>query len=326
MKWFRKSWPYAVLLLLLVVNVTVWFERENIADWWRLRSYSVPSDIQRLAADDTMTDYAKRLFYVNHPSLESKDDFNMHCGDKAEQTAVLGCYHGNRQGIYIYAVTDDRLAGVRQVTAAHEMLHQAYDRLSAKDRAHIDALLENYYTHDLTDQTIKDKLDSYRQQPGVVLVDEMHSIFGTEIRNLPPELEQYYKRYFTDRSKIVDYRDAYQAEFTRRETAVKQYDAQLATLQQQITADKASLQSKMDYLNSKEAEINQDAANHDQSAYQAAVQAYNATVTDYNALLTTTKKLINTYNDIVNQRNAIALQEQQLQQALDSRLATPSTK
>ena len=326
MKWFRKSWPYALLLLLLVVNVTVWLNREDIADWWRLRNYSAPSDIQGLAVDDTMTDYARRLFYVNHPSLESKDDFNMHCGDKAEQTAVLGCYHGNRQGIYIYAVTDDRLAGVRQVTAAHEMLHQAYDRLSAKDRDHIDALLEDYYAHGLTDQSIKDKLDTYKQQPGVVLVNEMHSIFGTEVRNLPPELEQYYKRYFTDRGKIVDYRDAYQAEFTRREAAVKQYDAQLATLQQQITADKALLQSKMDYLNNKETEINQDAANHDQSAYQTAVQAYNATVNDYNALLTTTKGLITTYNNIVNQRNAIALQEQQLQQALDSRLATPSTK
>lgn len=314
------------LAILVIANATVWAQRDAIADWWRLRNYQAPASVVALASDDTMTDYAKRLLYVNRPSLENKQDFNANCVSKAEQTAVLGCYHGNRQGIFIYDVVDPRLAGVQQVTAAHEMLHQAYDRLSSSERKHINVLLEDFYAHGLTDQTVKDKVESYRQQKGAVLVNEMHSIFGTEVSNLPPELETYYKRYFIDRAKIVSYRNAYQSEFTRRETLVAQYDARLTSLKKQIDANKASLEAKKNYLNAKQAVIDQAASAHDQAAYNTAVIDYNNTVVAYNDLVAATKSLINQYNNIVAERNDIALQEQQLQEALDSRLTTPAPK
>jgi hypothetical protein len=326
MRWLRKSWPYFLLALLIVVNAGVLWQRERLADWWRLRNYAAPVDIVSLAMDDTMTPVAKNLFFVNHPQLENKENFNTHCADRSEKTAVLGCYRGNRQGIYIYAVTDARLSGVRQVTAAHETLHQAYDRLSTKDRQHIDGLLEDFYQHTLTDQTIKDKIESYKSQPNVVLVNEMHSIFGTEVRQLTPELEQYYKKYFDNRSKIVDYRDAYQAEFTRRQTLVEDYDKQLTGLKKQIDNNKATLEDEMTFLNAKEKAINQDANRGDQAAYQSDITAYNDMVETYNALLVTTRNQISQYNQIANQRNDIAVEEQQLQQALDSRLTTPNTK
>jgi len=272
-----------------------------------------------------MTDYGKHLFYINRPSLESKADFNMHCSDTTEETAVLGCYHGNRQGIYLYAVTDERLAGVRQVTAAHEMLHQAYDRLSDDERSRIDALLEAFYDSGQLNEDIKAKLDSYKKQADVVLASEMHSIFGSEVRNLPAELEGYYKQYFSDRSKVVGFSEAYRAEFTRRQELVKQYDAQLASLKRQINTNKSELEEKMSFLNSKEKEIDQDVASRNQTQYDADVQAYNETVQSYNSLLAETRQLISRHNDIVGKRNEIAVQEQQLQQALDSRLETPPT-
>lgn len=326
MKWFRRAWPYLLLGLLLVVNVVAWTERQAIADWWRLRDYSAPQDVAVLASDTTMTGYAKHLFYINHPSLESKDSFNTHCADEDKETAVLGCFRGNRQGIYIYAVTDSRLDGVRQVTAAHEMLHQAYDRLSSAERKRIDTLLEDFYHNGLTDEAVKSKLDFYKKQSGAVLVNEMHSIFGTEVRNLPPELEAYYKQYFNDRSKVVSDREAYQGEFTRRQELVAQYDQQLAGLKKQIATNKSTLEQEMAALNAKEKEINQDISNKDQAAYVADVQQYNATVSQYNGLLSTTRSLITQHNDIVSKRNDIAVQEQQLQQALDSRLDSPTTK
>jgi hypothetical protein len=273
-----------------------------------------------------MTGYAERLFYVNHPSLENKEAFNRHCADKGQETAVLGCYHGNRQGIFLYAVTDERLQGVRQVTAAHEMLHQAYDRLSGAERQRIDALLEDFYKKGLTDEAVKTKLEAYREQEGTILVNEMHSIFGTEVRNLPAELEAYYSRYFKNRSAVVTLREAYQGEFTRRQELVKQYDSQLASLKKQINDNKRTLEDEMDFLSTKEQEINQDISNRDQPSYQADVAEYNTAVNRYNALLSTTRRLINEHNAIVNQRNEIAIQEQQLQQALDSRLDTPTTK
>ncbi len=323
---FRRSWPYLLLALLLAANIFAWSQRQAIADWLRLRDYQAPADIASLVGDTTMTDYAKHLFYVNHPSLESKENFNQHCSDESQETAVLGCYRGNRQGVYLYAVTDTRLSGVRQVTAGHEMLHQAYDRLSPGERQHIDALLEDFYANGLHDEAVKTKLDTYKKQPGTVLVNEMHSIFGTEVRNLPPELETYYQRYFSDRLKVVSMREAYQSEFSRRQDLVKQYDAQLADLKQQITTNKATLEQDMNFLNAKEKVINQDVSSSSQAAYQADVQAYNAMVNTYNSLLVTTRSLISQHNDIVGKRNDLAVQEQQLQQALDSRLNSPTAK
>ncbi len=319
MKWFRRFWPYVLLVILVVGNATVWVERQNIADWWKLRGYTPPAAIAALATDTTMTPEAEHFFYINRPMLEDKQLFNEHCSDRSEETAVLGCYHGNRQGIYLYAVTDARLDGVRQVTAAHEMLHQAYDRLSAKDRKHIDTLLNDFYKKDLQSADIKTKLDNYRKQ-GADVTNEMHSIFATEVRTLTPELETYYKQYFSDRAKIVDYSDSYQAEFTRRKEQVKVYDTQLATLKDQINSNKSSLDSRLADLKVEEKQINQDAAGQNQTQYQVDVQQYNAMVDVYNKELASTRRLISQYNVVVAQRNDIAVQEQQLQEAIDSRL------
>ncbi|HEU4914492.1 MAG TPA: hypothetical protein VFT16_03770 [Candidatus Saccharimonadales bacterium] len=319
MRWFRKSWPYILLVVLLAGNAIVWVERQNIADWWKLRNYTAPADIASLAAETTMSDYAKRMFYVNHPVLEDKQSFNDHCADKSEETAVLGCYHGNRQGIYLYAVTDSRLNGVRQVTAAHEMLHQAYDRLSAAEKERVAGLLNAFYNNQFQDENIKAKVDSYRRQ-GADLDNEMHSIMATEVRDLTPELEEYYKQYFGDRAVIVGYSESYQAEFTRRKEQVTAYDAQLASFKSQIDSNKSDLKFRLRALEAKEKEINQDVSDRNQAEYQADVAGYNQMVETYNSELSATRRLIAEYNDIVAARNEIAVQEQELQEALDSRL------
>jgi hypothetical protein len=326
MKWLRRTGPYILVALLLAANVFAWSQRQAIADWSRLRNYQAPADIMALATKDAMTDLGKHLFFINHPSLESKEDFNKHCADESKETAVLGCYRGNRQGIYIYAVTDRRLDGVRQVTAAHEMLHQAYDRLGSDERSHINDLLQDFYNHGLNDAAVKTKLDSYKNQADTDLVNEMHSIFGSEVRHLPTELENYYQRYFTNRLAVVGMREAYQGEFTRRQDLVTQYDTQLSDLKRQISTNKATLEQEMNFLGAQEKLISQDIASGNQTAYQNDVRAYNTTVTTYNALLTKTRGLIAQHNDIVTQRNELAVQEQQLQQALDSRLDSPTAK
>jgi hypothetical protein len=325
MKWLRRYWPYLLLALLVAGNVTVWIQRQQIADWWKLRDYQAPKDVAALTTDTTMTSYAQHLFYVNHPVLESKQSFNAHCADKSEETAVLGCYHGNRQGIYLYAVTDVRLDGVRQVTAAHEMLHQAYDRLSSKDREYVSKLLEDFYKNGLQEEDVRTKIESYKKQ-GADTINEMHSIFGSEVRDLPTELEEYYKKYFSDRAKIVSYSESYQGEFTRRKELVAQYDSQLASLKSQIDGNKTDLNARLKDLQSREKQIDRDVANRDQAAYNSDVQAYNSLVEAYNSELAATRRLIGQYNDIVAKRNDIAVQEQQLQEALDSRLTNPSQK
>jgi chromosome segregation ATPase len=235
-----------------------------------------------------------------------------------EKTIVLGCYIGNDSGIYVYQVDDERLHGVEQVTTAHEMLHAAYRRLSKNDRQKVDAMLTDYYEHNLTDQRIKDIIDAYKQSEPDDVVNEMHSIFGTELANLPSSLETYYKRYFTDRSKVTDYAARYQAEFTTRQAQITQYDAQLKSLKPQIEANQASLTQQKASLDSQSRKMESLKTNGQTAAYNNEVPGYNRAVDAYNTLRNTTKNLIDQYNTIVDTRNAIALEEHELTQELSA--------
>lgn len=319
----RRLLPYGILALLIVANVTIFWQRQALADWWVLRNYAPPIEVSALASDTAMTPEARHLFYVNRPELESREDFNRECGDHLEQSIVLGCYHGDRQGIHLYNVTDPRLAGIKQVTAAHEMLHQAYDRLNPEERSRVDKLLNDFAQEASKDERLASKLNIYRKSEPDALNTEMHSIFGTELRNLPLELEEYYKQYFTDRSKVVSFSEAYENEFTKRGQLVADYDTQLRALDSQIDANKGSLDARLKSLNQKRAEVERSASEGNAAAYQANVIAYNRMVAEYNHLVDGTRSLIDQYNQIVAKRNEIAVQEQELRKALDSRL-TPA--
>lgn len=304
-----------LLLWLLIAVVAVFFQRDML-DWLSLRGYTAPATVATLAKDDTMTSQATKVFYVNHPDIESKQVFTGNCQNHTEQTIVLGCYHGNQNGIYILKVSDSRLDGVMQVTAAHEMLHAAYDRLSDKDRQKVDDWLLNYYKNGLTDERVRATIEAYKKSEPNDVVNEMHSVFGTEVANLPAPLETYYKKYFTDRTKVVAYAADYSAEFTSRQQKVAAYDAQLQNLKATIDVNNDYLQKQQATLESERRQLESDRNSSDPGNYNARVDSYNNQVADYNAKISATKQLIAQYNTIVEQRNAIALEEQSLAQAL----------
>ncbi|HKR81773.1 MAG TPA: hypothetical protein VJR27_02110 [Candidatus Saccharimonadales bacterium] len=316
----KASRLVSVFLSLVVTGgaVFAFSERQQLYDWVRLQNYQPPTQISQLAADDTMTAAAQHLFYINHPNLTAdKAFFNKQCGNK-EQTIVLGCYHGNQQGIYLYEVSDARLNGVEQVTAAHEMLHAAYDRLSTQDRKNIDAMLQDYYAHGLHDKRIQDSIDLYKKIEPNDVVNEMHSVFGTEVADLPAPLENYYKRYFGDRHKIVQYATDYQGTFTSLQNQVATDDAQLAKWKPQIDTLTSEIQQKQRALATQKAQLDAQRASGNIDAYNAGVTPYNAAVNTYNALVESLKNLIAQYNALVDERNAIAIQENQLAQAINS--------
>lgn len=306
------------LALLLGGCAVVWVQREAVGDWFALRGYDPPKTVRMLADETTMTSGARNLFYVNHPSIEDRDAFNKHCTNEREQTVVLGCYLGNRHGIYLFNVQTEELHGVQQVTAAHEMLHQAYDRLSSKERAHIGALLEAF-AKTLTDQTLLDQIAAYKQSEPDAVPNEMHSLFGTQVATLTPELEAYYARYFTDRGRVVAYYNNYQAAFNTRKAQIKDYDAQLTAQKAVMTELELSVEAQLAVLERERERLDALQNSGDIAAYNRAVPAYNKLVDTYNADLATLRTEVNAYNALVRKRNAIALQEQQLQQDLSSK-------
>jgi len=326
MRGFRQTLLFLLTLALLAAPFLVWWQAQALTDWWQLRGYTPPSAVSGLAAQDTMTDSAMHIFYVNHPDIESNpSQFQQDCGE-SEKTIVLGCYHSDQNGIFLYDVTDSRLAGVEQVTAAHEMLHAAYDRLSTKDKNYVDGLLQDYYKNQLNDQRIIDTINSYKQTEPDDVVNEMHSVFGSEVPNLPAPLENYYKRYFNNRQAVTNFASNYENEFTTRENQVKAYKAQLDQLKVSIQSQENDLDTQLKQINSDRAKLDSERSAGEIAQYNAGVSDFNQEVSSYNNSVETLRTTIKQYNQIVEQYNAVAKELASLAKSIDSRVQTQATQ
>jgi hypothetical protein len=324
MRIWKKLLSGLVLLGLLAFPFLIYFNAQALADWWQLRGYKPPAAVAVLAAQDAMTPYSRHIFYVNQPNIEADSgQFRKDCSE-TEKTIVLGCYHSNQAGIFVYNIQDSRLAGVPQVTSAHEMLHAAYDRLSRKDKNYVNGLLTDFFNTQLKDQRVIDTVKLYRQTEPNDVVNEMHSIFGTEVASLPAPLEQYYKKYFTDRSAITKNAAAYEGEFTSREAQIKADDSRLSQMKQQINSEEQSLQVQLIQINKDRARLDSLRASGQFAEYNAGVTSFNRDVNAYNYGVIKLKSDIASYNQLVDTRNAVAAELASLNQAIDTR-ETPQT-
>jgi hypothetical protein len=323
----NKSAGYSSLSLLTTISFFVLLagafsvavtHQRAIADFIQLRNYHAPATINAIATADTMTPKSRHIFYVNHPDINDKASFAKFCpsGTK-EQTIVLGCYQSDQAGIFLLNVTDKRLNGVKEVTAAHEMLHAAYDRLSNKQRNDINAQLMAFYANGLTDERIKSTIDAYKKTEPKDVVNEMHSIFGTEVATLPPALEQYYKQYFINRSAVITLSSRYQSEFTTRKNQLAVDDLNLLSLKQKIELTENVLKIKQSDISAMQQRL-LGLRSSNVEAYNAGVAPYNAAVNDYNAQVQIVRDLVAQYNDLVSQRNAIAVEEDSLVKSLSA--------
>ncbi|MDO8336056.1 MAG: hypothetical protein Q7T74_04745 [Candidatus Saccharibacteria bacterium] len=232
---------------------------QNIIDQFVVAQVYKPSqEVNQVADQIQFTEKGKFLFLAAQPELNSRDTFNKHCEKKVEQTVVLGCYIGP-QHMYIYNVTDPRLAGVRQVTAAHEMLHGAYDRLSYIEKKNVNKMIEAALPSvQKANPELAERLKIYdKTEPGE-RNNELHSILGTESANLPTDLEDYYKQYFINRSIITTFASQYDKIFNdvknQQNQLVAQLDAlatEINTLTEQYNADTTKLNSDIDDFNNR---------------------------------------------------------------------------
>lgn len=317
----RKVINLVLTASLLTIPAVGFWQRNAIYDAVRLRGYNPPAAVVDLATRDTMTDLGRHLFYVNHPQLIGDSaTFRSDC-TVTEQTIVLGCYHPTQQGIFVYNVSDTRLAGIVEVTSAHEMLHSAYDRLSSGDKTDVNKMLDDFYKNDLHDQRILDTIEAYKKSEPKDVVNEMHSIFGTEIASLPAPLEKYYQRYFTNRAAVVAFSQNYENEFTSRSAKAAQYEKQLNDLKAKISAEESNLKAQLASINAEQARLDSLKANNRIEEYNAGVPAYNASIDEYNVGVARYKRDVSSYNALVEQYNAVAGELKQLYGAIDTRLA-----
>jgi len=251
----RRSGPVrAVIAIIIAIVVTVplagvAFAVTNsraISDWITAANYSPSPAIADLVSSSGMNNTGTRLFYASTPELNEADAFNAACGIRPEQY-LLGCYTGTK--IHLYDIVEARLSGIREVTAAHEMLHAGYDRLDAVTKDRVGVLLEQAFAEHGDDPELISRMAAYEvSQPGTRL-NELHSIIGTEFPTLDPELETYYARYFSDRSKVVTLHTAYAAVFADIEAKSAALSSQLLALADDIDSEISTYNADITRLN-----------------------------------------------------------------------------
>jgi hypothetical protein len=256
----RRSTVARLIISLILLAGAVWivFNRTYVVDQLTVWRYPPSKDAMALATNSSMNDGGKFLFYASRPMVQEKAEFNQACRKHAEKTAILGCYTGRT--IHLYNITDPRLEGIKEVTAAHEMLHAAYERLSDNERKRVDGLIDQASAQ-VNSPNIQRKLKLYETTEPGERYNELHSMLGSEASNLPPELEQYYSRYFTNRLALVSLAERYETVFNELESQQKQLVSELNTLADEINSDNVSYESQFSSLQSAVASFNTRASN-----------------------------------------------------------------
>ncbi len=316
------SGSFIALIILVVLSAALWLNRQNILDFVSYQTFRPSSAIASIESQDNLTGSGKFIFYASQPSVDEKTNFNQVCERKESGTAILGCYVNDR--IYLYDVTDARLNGIEEVTAAHEMLHAVYQRMSPTDKASVDKLVEAEYQKLKDNPDYADRMAFYaRTEPGQ-RDNELHSIIGTEVADISPQLEAHYAKYFTHRSAIVGYFNAYNSAFTSLANEAKTLATELDTINSQIKTASAQYNADVKSLNADIGAFNQDASNgtiSSQAVFDTQRQSLVARSNGVEAERERINSLIDRYNSLRDQYNGIVTQSNNLYDSIDSSLA-----
>ena len=265
----------------LVVVLVVLANYQFVLDQYALATYHAPANIAPLEAKLGLTKRAQAIFDRAQPQIDDKSAFNKDCQTQ-KGDLELGCYTHDR--IYILQIDNASLQPEMETVLAHEVLHAAWDRLSARDRSELGSQLEDVY-HGLNNPDLSARMAGYATSEPGEETNELHSILGTEEATLPADLTAHYDEYFTDRGAIVAAHAAYQHVFdTRRDQLVaqlgtiKSLKAQLAAIDARLAADRASNQ----------------------------ISSYNALIPSQNRLVDEVNSLITSYDDGVDEYNALS--------------------
>lgn len=278
--------------IIIAGATTAYLQRDNIRDLITVWNYEPTSIVAGYIDRSEMSERGEFLFKASTPVISGPTEFNDTCGTLEEGTGVLGCYIPGTRQIFLFDVTDDRLDGVEEVVASHEMLHAAWDRMSDSERATVGDLLEDAAADFTDDEDFTERMAVYaRAEPGERL-NELHSILGTEVGELGTALEAHYAEYFDDRAALVALHvtsNAVLEDIDKRTTALV---AELDALYEEIEADNDRYTSGYDKLDK------------DVAAFNAKNNAYGFTSqaqfdAERNALIARQDKLDRLYKSIV---------------------------
>ena len=321
-KFARNLTSLLIAGIILIGSGLVALHHQYFIDLYTASQFKASSEMQQVEEQLHLTDKGSFLLHASQAQLVGSDTFNNKCNKKEKNSVVLGCYI-YPQNLYVYNVDDPNLDGVIQTTTAHEMLHAAYARLSKGEKDNVNKLIDQVLPSALKqDESLEKRLELYdRIEPGE-RYNELHSIIGTEVKDLSDEIEIYYKQYFIDRQIVVSYaakyikvmtdlqkqQDALVEELNQRsvqiEAATNQYNQDVSTLNSDIQSfnlraqngqfsseaafneERNAIQVRIDSLRSQQVAINNDIENYNNKRQE--LLALNVRVKELNSKLDST--------------------------------------
>lgn len=302
----------AILLFLvafLVVNFGV------IRDIFVGLSYRPSSEMSEIREKLDLTGKGWRIFNASLPELEEREEFNQICRGEESENAVLGCYRDDR--VYVYNVLSEELDGIREVTAAHELLHAVYDRMSAEERRELSPVLNEIYKKN--QEILGEEIELYDD---VDREEELFVRIGTEIATLPNELEKRYSEIFKDQDKIVGFYDGYITVFREIERKLKELLARVQELEVDIEGKTEQYEAEVGVLNRDIEEFNACASTPDcftsRWAFNNKRNSLVARQGTLTALYNEINGMISEYNNLAAEYNENLLHGQALNKAINS--------
>lgn len=304
--------------LFIVAAGWIFMNRQFILDQLSVWSYTPSSEVAAIQQRISMTDEGEFTFYATRPEVEAQASFNKSCPRQEAGSPILGCYTSSDR-IYIYNLSSERLDGMKEVTAAHELLHAVWYRTSEADKEKLGAQLKAAY-ETIDDAELEKRMSYYeRTEPGE-FTNELHSILGTEVESLGEPLESYYAQFF-DRGAVLKLHDQYSGLYEKLYERADTLYAQMQTLATRINQQSSAYDSAAAQLSRDIDAFNRRA---DSGAFATQAQ-FNAERSDLvrrsNSLesqRTQINRSIETYNSYYAEYQDIAKQIEVLNDSIDS--------
>ena len=241
-----------------------------------------------------MTPAGRKLFLDAKPRIETKAELGGNCRSTSG-AHTLGCFLVVRQcsdsgvptgcststQIHLLKIDQTDLSDLIYVSAAHEMLHAAYEGIPAGDRQQLDRQLEAALTQ-LDQCRVDTNLKAYANRTPAERTNELHSVLATEFAVLPPALQAHFSRFFTN-----------------RELVVAAHDRTLGGREQEI----CSLRSRLDQVESRirslRRQLQQLRSAGNLRASNALVPTINAQVVEQNRMADTHNRRVREYNQLL---------------------------
>lgn len=321
----RSSTFWAIFAGLLAIGfVFALLNRQYIIDQIVVWQFKPSEAVVSLGDRSGMSDKGKFYLYASQTELNDREDFNKACGSlQNEKTVVLGCYRGSLKRIHVFKVDDSQLDGVEDVTAAHEMLHAVYDRLDSGEKKRVGALLQAERAK-ITDERLLSLIKEYEKyEPGQV-VNELHSIFGTELRTMSPELEEYYSQYFSNRQAAVALKEKYEKVFTDLASRQTELVNRLNSLAAEVNRRQLVYQESLKSLNRDIETFNRWARSSSatREEYDVRRSSLETRIDDLNIERSDINGMIDEYNTKKTELDSLNVQARTLNQHIDSKIET----